>query len=439
MKIDSLTCDQEKLLANQINYWLRLAHSNEPLDRPAATRAICAMYEALGKPRPAVLFFSSPMMCVLGWGALRALREPRSQLEAQLWSQLQSQLGSQLQSQLQSQLESQLGSGLGSGLELALRSELMLQRSELESQLRQRLESQLALQLRSQLRSQLVSALGSQLEAQLASQVWSQLASQVWSQLASQRWSQTLSQLASQLRSQLNGLAGSWLCGWNVYYDFCARIGVTYTQQQEALLRLWTVQSQQCHWWFPYEGTVLASDRPRVLTVDSSGRLHNERGPALEYSDGYALYAWHGLRVERELIMEPIAIEQITVASNAELRRVMIERYGWRRYVIDSGAQVIDHVPDTHELPGLRGARLLRMELPGEPEPIIYLDMINSTPEPDGTFKHYLERIDPKAYDGDAGRLCHAAMASRWHYRDENGQLQRSFVRWQDYQPSRES
>jgi hypothetical protein len=65
--------------------------------------------------------------------------------------------------------------------------------------------------------------------------------------------------------------------------------------------------------------------------------------------------------------------------------------------------------------------------------------MRNSTPEPDGTCRYYLERIDPKIYGGDAARLCHAAMASRWRHRDDAGRLQLTFERWQDYQPAAES
>lgn len=79
------------------------------------------------------------------------------------------------------------------------------------------------------------------------------------------------------------------------------------------------------------------------------------------------------------------------------------------------------------------------MELPDEEEPIVYLEMRNSTPEADGTFRRYLERIDPNAYEGDAGRLCHAAMASRWMHRDDNGSLVPTFERWQDYRPTSES
>jgi hypothetical protein len=65
--------------------------------------------------------------------------------------------------------------------------------------------------------------------------------------------------------------------------------------------------------------------------------------------------------------------------------------------------------------------------------------MLNSTPEAHGTQRWYLERIGPKAYEGDAGRLCHAAQALRRYYRDKDGLLQRTFTQWQDYWPTSES
>jgi hypothetical protein len=137
---------------------------------------------------------------------------------------------------------------------------------------------------------------------------------------------------------------------------------------------------------------------------------------------------------------ERIGVKDIETEPDAAVRRVMLERYGgWARYMASCGPDVVDSVSPDYEIVGLRGAKLLRKELPGEPEPIVYLDMLNSTPEADGTHRRYFERIDPKAYRGDAGWLCHAAMASRWHHRTESGELRRTFLRWQDYQPSTES
>jgi hypothetical protein len=200
-------------------------------------------------------------------------------------------------------------------------------------------------------------------------------------------------------------------------------------------------------WWFPHRGALLVCERPSQIHLEpAQGRpgtqqLHSAAGAAMSWPGGWSLHAWHGCLTPGWIIEHPdlITVPHIERAENAEVRRVMIERYGWERYIRDCGATVVDSVPMDHPIPGLRGARLLRKDLPGEPEPIVYLDMVNSTPEPDGTRRHYLERIKPHAYGGDAARWCHAAMASRWHHRDSNGELQRTFERWQDYVPAAES
>jgi hypothetical protein len=203
--------------------------------------------------------------------------------------------------------------------------------------------------------------------------------------------------------------------------------------------------------WYPHRDFLMVCERPREIHHElrtpaftggrSASRLHRTDGPAIVWADGWGVHLVHGRRVLAWIIDHPerMTVKDIEETRNAEVRRVMIERYGWSRYMADCGAQVVDAVPQDHAIPGLRGARLLRKELPGEPEPIVYLEMVNSTPEPDGSCRHYLERIDPNVYGGDAGRCCHAAMASRWHHRDENGQLVRTFSDWRDYLPTQES
>jgi len=116
------------------------------------------------------------------------------------------------------------------------------------------------------------------------------------------------------------------------------------------------------------------------------------------------------------------------------VRRVLIERYGSARYLKDSGAHVAQELPDDFELKGLRSARLLVKEVPGD-EKIVMIDLLNSTPEPDGTTKRYQLRVDPNAYDGMASRSCHAAAASTWRMAD--GSL--AFKKHTDYRPSFES
>jgi hypothetical protein len=65
----------------------------------------------------------------------------------------------------------------------------------------------------------------------------------------------------------------------------------------------------------------------------------------------------------------------------------------------------------------------------------VYVDLLNSTPEPNGEVKRYMLRVDPKAYDGEAELNVHAAAASTW--RNADGSL--TYQNWRDYAPDAES
>ena len=178
----------------------------------------------------------------------------------------------------------------------------------------------------------------------------------------------------------------------------------------------------------------MVCDFPEILRKDDRNRPHCDDGPSHRWRDGWSLYHVHGVRVPEYVVMRP---EQITVAlidaeQNAEIRRVMLDRFGPDRYVKESGAAVIDSCTSDHAIAGLRTAKLYRQELNGD-EPIVMLDMLNSTPEPDGSIKRYMIRIDPNAYGGV--KTCLAAMAST--YRMPDGSM--LFAKPNDYAPVVES
>ena len=51
----------------------------------------------------------------------------------------------------------------------------------------------------------------------------------------------------------------------------------------------------------------------------------------MRFGDGYALWAWHGVRVSQAVIEHPdrLTLSDIHQETNTERRRVMIERWGW--------------------------------------------------------------------------------------------------------------
>jgi hypothetical protein len=107
----------------------------------------------------------------------------------------------------------------------------------------------------------------------------------------------------------------------------------------------------------------------------------------VRYPDGFSVFAVHGVRVPENIILQPesITVQQIETERNAEMRRVMIERYGQARYLLDSGAVEI-HSDDF--------GTLYRKEMPND-EALVMVKVVNSTPEPDGSFKDYFLRVPP--------------------------------------------
>ncbi|MGW1885062.1 DUF6745 domain-containing protein [Streptomyces sp. NPDC001970] len=140
-------------------------------------------------------------------------------------------------------------------------------------------------------------------------------------------------------------------------------------------------------WWWPFEKAVVICERPVELHRDEVGRLDRGDGPALAFPDGFALHAWRGMPVPAEFLagLSSLTPERIRTEENAELRRVMLEFYGYDRYLTESNATPV-HRDET--------GVLWRIALDDD-EDVVMVEVVNSTPEPDGTYKTYWLRVPP--------------------------------------------
>ena len=126
-----------------------------------------------------------------------------------------------------------------------------------------------------------------------------------------------------------------------------------------------------------HEEFCIVSDFPAEIHKDEQHRPHNDAGPSHRWRDGWSLWYIHGVRVTEQIVMHPetLTAAQIDAEENAEVRRVMLERFGMSRYILESGAK-----PQHQDEFGI----LYRRELAND-EPIVMVRVLNSTPEPDGS------------------------------------------------------
>jgi hypothetical protein len=140
-------------------------------------------------------------------------------------------------------------------------------------------------------------------------------------------------------------------------------------------------------WWWPFERVVVICERPVGVHRDDAGRFHRADGPVLAWPDGFAVHAWHGTLVAASLIarLADVRVEHIRDEPNTELRRILLEHYGFDRYLREVGAARLHQDA---------AGTLWRAEVPGD-EPLVMVEVVNATPEPDGTRRVYWLRVPP--------------------------------------------
>jgi hypothetical protein len=122
---------------------------------------------------------------------------------------------------------------------------------------------------------------------------------------------------------------------------------------------------EQCEWWWPYEGICVACQKPTAVRWDEQRRLHGEGRPAVEYADGYSLFAWHGVRVPEKWITDPAGTDpaEIISTTNTEQRAAGAAILGWPRMLAVLNSKIIDDSGSEDV------GQLIELTLPGLPEP----------------------------------------------------------------------
>lgn len=201
---------------------------------------------------------------------------------------------------------------------------------------------------------------------------------------------------------------GSSDAGWLAHYDFFLNIGVQIDPNLLILFNCFVDIAQNCFWWLPLDEKCFIVERPIAIKMEDE-RLHSEDSKAIEFADGVGIYSLKGFRVPEKLVMYPeqITIEEIQNERNAEIRRIMIEKFGFERYCNEANAQLLDTDEENK-------AELYRIELEDD-EDIVFLRLEDHSPSnakeykifdingdvdrvvnTGDTFKKYVIRVDPE-------------------------------------------
>jgi hypothetical protein len=163
------------------------------------------------------------------------------------------------------------------------------------------------------------------------------------------------------------------------FHDVCGL-----TTQTRHLQALWQALDT-AGWIAPYERICILSARPSLLRFDPQTRLHAADGPALAFPDGWGIHAWKGVVLPAWMIRgeRPITVEMIERQRDPVLRRCMIDILTPARFIRDANA-----VRVSSDETGT-----LWMKSWPDWDRWAAVEVVNGTPEPDGTFKRYILQV----------------------------------------------
>ena len=120
------------------------------------------------------------------------------------------------------------------------------------------------------------------------------------------------------------------------------------------------------------------------------GRLHASNRPAVVWPDGTTRWYWDGIAVPERIAAarDQLTADLVARIDNQELRRVLLERLGWERFLKTASAEL--RAQDDY---GKLWTTTVRLD----GERVHLVEVVNATAEPDGSHRSYFLRVPPTA------------------------------------------
>jgi hypothetical protein len=444
-RIDKLTPAQAARMSEWVDKWTSIGLSTDPANFDAAFEAALRCYDVSKLTRPRGLVrAASPLGAHWGGAVVATVLGKAENVESNVESNVWSNVESNVWSNVWSNVESNVGSNVWSNVRSNVESNVW---SNVRSNVVSNVESNVWSNVRSNVRSNVVSNVWSNVESNVGSNVWSNVVSNVsnvrsnvesnvesnvwsnvesnvesnvWSNVESNVWSNVESNVESNVWSNVesnvwsgirNYRSGQFWASWFAYVTFFRDVCGWENQTLDAFA-LDEALGLNCGWVWWHDDVVAISDRPHRLRRDNVGRLHNDSGAAIEYRDGWGVCAWHGYRLPEthEWIVrdrDKLSATAIDNEGNAELRRIMLEAFGFDRYLGERGAKEIA-VDTCHGRP----RRLLDITVKGETVRVIEVE--NGSLEPDGTRRKFVLGAARHPITRELPKTPHEAIA--WSY-----------------------
>ncbi|MBD2486850.1 hypothetical protein H6G77_04645 [Aulosira sp. FACHB-615] len=301
--ITELTEEQEAMIAIYRDKWRRIATSTEAINHEKVAAVINAAYAVSNYPEPEILFYSNPLIAIQKVLAIKNFKDY-----------------------------------LGLNIHIKFLKRVV---EHIKHGINQQLEYQLFIRLRNQIQFPEFPYYPTASHPKISYFPYG------ITQLIEQQLITDIDQCEIEFTDFLHltqplTRTAEWAI-WGCMLDFCISVlAINYDKKK------WQVFQdliQYCGFISKYEKVCLVCERPCKVSFDQENILHAEGEAAVQFSDGYNIYAYHGVRLPEkygELSPTQWSAKWLLEEKNAELRRVLIQGIGYSRIIEELQAVELD-------------------------------------------------------------------------------------------------
>ena len=362
-KLNELTKKQEASMSETRDEWIKFCLGGDnSINRQMAMEGIRWMYGKAKLKNPFVIFVNGPMSCQYAVWVLKSWIKD-NKFMVQVGDQVRDQVGAQVRAQVRDQVWAQVGDQVWAQVG-----------DQVRAQVRDQVGDQVWAQVGDQVWDQVMDQVRDQVRAQVGDQVWAQVGDQVmdqvWAQVRDQVWAQVRDQVRAQVRDQVKEKKGefndySWCdlsnSGWLSFYDYFEKIGINVTPD----FKKFRDYAKSGYFMTIFlDGFAIVCPRPKDVHRLSTGRLHNEKGPALSW-EGEDYWFLNGIRVPEWLVKTEagqIDPKKALEEKNVDIQREIIRKVGAERMLKACKAETLDVFTDSHTKGG-NEYKLMRMKV----------------------------------------------------------------------------
>ena len=297
-KIEKLTQEQEARFPEFVDRWMKIGLSTEKADHAKAEDAIARAYQVAGlTPTSHIVWCGSPLSLAIIDTILRD-GSVQNSVRDSVWDSVRTSVGTSV------------WNSVGTSVWNSVRNSVW---------------------------NSVGASVWNSVRDSVGTSVWNSVRDSVGTSVGASVRASVRASVGASVRDSVYGQQDA---GWLSFYSYFLEVlDIKDCEKLKPLMDL----AEHSNWWIPRANLVYCSEKPIKCEVDERGRLHSLNGMAIEYIDGFGVFAIHGVVFKEELHKKvssnSMLAKDILQIENMEQRMVALKLRGPEQLLVELEAK----------------------------------------------------------------------------------------------------